>query len=809
MKLEPLPKCLRSQFDDDSLIYEDDHEFYYNQGVSKELVNDIKNREFQVYTGYYTPKAFNKPQAKSRDYAPTIYLIGRGRKSGKVKVKVQNYFPYCYINEKDGEYRTYLGSPVKKLIFKCNPRAIKEFRDERRKRKRDDPLEADVPFVRRFLCDTYPYFQPKDYIKPKIAIFDVETNFPINDDIISFSINSGEEVYHNNIYKEKNKEKLILDLYERLKEYDVVTGWNVSFDIDRLEEELKKLLGYTKINHDVAIIDLLSTTKKMWARQIKGSWSLDNAGKQIAGEEKIDIDEYPRELSSEKLEKYNNQDVILPKKIDDIVGGIECHITLSWMAHCKLEDTEITTVLNDISMLRAYHHAGKVLPSKPSWGQKPDDDEPGYQAADPEARPGVYSNVVALDIKHAYPWAAQAVNATPETKDDNGKYQAPNGVRFNNGKSVFISTLDSLMEERAKAKANKKKYDEEGNDELFKKWKYIDFALKTQAAAFSHGEFGYWRSRMRDYRVAEAITQTTKNFIFYMMDKLEEVGFPWVYSHTDSIYVKCKKKDIDKLLKAVELIVDSYCEDKGYRKNAILEFEDFYYRVYIHSPARNVLIGKRKDIDNSDEWTNPPNKVTGMNFMRSETPEALAEIEQELIKLALKKKSKSVLWKRLVELIRNLDKYDSTELGIIKPLNKPVSEYGRTLQDGSLGGVPYHIKALLKARDEYGYDVGVGEKFMIIPVITNKVSGSRVIRREKVEIAYSIKTGLLKDYDIDYENYVKANLIGKISQFFEIDEDLLMETIREYIPNIEKCKEIIELAEEEIRKKKAKKKKNK
>jgi len=353
------------------------------------------------------------------------------------------------------------------------------------------------------------------------------------------------------------------------------------------------------------------------------------------------------------------------------------------------------------------------------------------------------------------------------------------------------------MNERSKAKKNKKKYKEEQNDELFKKWKYIDFALKTQAAAFSHGEFGYWRSRMKDYKVAEAITSTTKKFIFFMMDKLEELGFEWVYSHTDSIYIKCKKKDIDELLSSVDLIVKSYCKEHGYRKEAILEFEQFYQRAYIHSPARNVLIAKTKDIDEPDKWVDPPNKVTGMNFFRSETPEALRRIEIDLVKLKLKRKSVISLIRYLKQAISNLGDLDSRELGIIKPLNKPINEYGGETEDGRKIPIPYHIQAYLDANEEYGFELEEGEKFMVLPILTDETTGTRKIKRVRNYIAFPISKGLPKQYDIDYEYYLKSNLYGKVYKLFDIPEDILEECVRDYIPNIKKANGIVEKAMEE------------
>jgi DNA polymerase elongation subunit (family B) len=802
MILKPLPDILKDQYKKDSLVYSSDNEFYYNEEVDKDIIEDINNREFQVYTGHYSPRVppWKKKQKWSPSNIPTVHLIGRGKRSGKKTLNIEGFLPYCYVEDKNGKYVTYLGKKVKKLIFKTSPAAIGDYRKKFEKSLNPTPYEADIPFIERFMCDTDPFFKPKEIIEPKVAIFDIETNYPINDEIISFSINSEGNIYHNSKYKTPKHKDLILDLYNRLREHDIITGWNVQFDVKHTQNELRKILKDKSfvLNDEVAIIDLKTISNKMYAKQLKGGWSLDNAGKRIANIPKVDIKVNPKDLTPDKLEEYNNRDVVVPEKIDEVLGGLKCHLILSWMTHCILENTELTTVINDITILKAYHNKRVVLPSKPPFDEKPTSKDAQYQAADPQARQGIYENVMAFDLKHAYPWAVQAINATPETKDKNGKYQAPNGIRFNEGYSVFIETLDSIMDERAKAKKKMKEYKKQGNHKMYMTYKYIDFALKTQAAAFSHGEFGYWRSRMKDYEVAEAITQTAKQLIFHTMNVLEFFGFKWVYEHTDSCYIMCPVERKRELIDLINDIVNDYCIEHGYRKVAELEFEEYYPIVYIHTPARNVLVKE------DGEW-----KVTGMNFMRSETPEELADIEENLVRLALEKKSKDDMLKYLKKRIRNLKNISINKLGIEKPYNKPLKEYGGKNKNGRKIPIPYHIKAYLKAHDEYGFDLEVGEKFQIIPILTNSCHGVRKIRRDKVDIAFPLDGNLPKGYKVDYEKYIEHNLIGKIYQFFDMDDKELMNELRDSIPNIDESKKILEKAKDIIKKEKERKKSKK
>ena len=96
--LLPLPDLMKDTFDDDSLVYKDDKTFYYSKNFSKNVLKDINNKSLQIYEGYY--------HFQSGYNSPKIYLLGRGTKSGKFKIKVENFHPYCYIKDNDGEYKS-------------------------------------------------------------------------------------------------------------------------------------------------------------------------------------------------------------------------------------------------------------------------------------------------------------------------------------------------------------------------------------------------------------------------------------------------------------------------------------------------------------------------------------------------------------------------------------------------------------------------------------------------------------------------------------------------------------------------------
>jgi len=128
MELKPLPKILSDEYDKDSLVYISDTEMCYTENFPKEVLNDIINKEVQIFTGYYL-----SPTRGTKD-SPTIFLLGRGNNCGKFKIKVQGFYPYCYIKSIKEEKYDYLGYPVEKVIFRGKePKHVAFFRDRRQK----------------------------------------------------------------------------------------------------------------------------------------------------------------------------------------------------------------------------------------------------------------------------------------------------------------------------------------------------------------------------------------------------------------------------------------------------------------------------------------------------------------------------------------------------------------------------------------------------------------------------------------------------------------------------------------------------
>jgi hypothetical protein len=253
----------------------------------------------------------------------------------------------------------------------------------------------------------------------------------------------------------------------------------------------------------------------------------------------------------------------------------------------------------------------------------------------------------------------------------------------------------------------------------------------------------------------------------------------------DYLYCLIKKSNNGFLIRRVYLndIIKDYCQ--GYKILPELDFKGYYPKAYIHSPARNVLIPEDVNVDNFNTW-----ETTGMNYMRSEVPKELSEIEINIIKSRLKDIPKEIILDSLRTDVINLAYKNPLDMGVIKPLTKPIERYGKVLKDGSHGNLPFHIKALIKSKME----TIVGDKFCVIPIKTNEMEGKKVIRRKRIYIAFDMDKGFPEDYEIDFEYYLRSNLWGKINSIFdltpkELESIILTDDIKKVL-NIDYNKEI-------------------
>ena len=254
-----LKKLNSPEFDKDSLIYIDDYTLGYNSGVRQSVIDDIKSNNIQIYDGTY------RYDEKTR--RTTIYLFGRGKESGRITLKIENFYPYYWEHSTVKDAIDKDGKPVEKIIVKSYPKRVREIKEKKlmRGREEDVPLEADIPFVERFRIDMYDFFKSKEIINPRVCILDVETNHPVNDDLISlsYSIDWG-EIKHINIRNNKHFEEDMMKFWAELRDINFIISYNKPYLSKKKEQ-----------NFDEEKIKTFFTKYHKYYQQVKNAFKIE------------------------------------------------------------------------------------------------------------------------------------------------------------------------------------------------------------------------------------------------------------------------------------------------------------------------------------------------------------------------------------------------------------------------------------------------------------------------------------------------------------------------------------------------------
>ncbi|MFW5929677.1 MAG: DNA polymerase domain-containing protein, partial [Halobacteriota archaeon] len=332
---------------------------------------------------------------------------------------------------------------------------------------------------------------------------------------------------------------------------DVTTGWNYDdFDapylidrLDRLGMESDRLSRVGEVWHTGggwggptikgrSTFDLLYGYQRMRFTELE-SYRLDAIAEEELGEKKVT---YTGDLGDlwegdpERLLKYNLKDVELCVRIDDKVGVVDFFRELARFVGCSLEDSTTPSDVVDVYVLRKAH-GEFVLPSKRGGGSG--DEYEGGEVFEPIT--GIRENVVVLDLASLYPMSMISVNASPETKVDEGfdgpayHVEMPDGsvVRFRKDREGLTKAIvTELLDERDRKKELRDSH-EMGSAE-YDKYDDQQNAIKVVMNSY-YGVAGYSRFRLYDSEMGAAVTATGRKVIEHTRDEVERLGYDVIY----------------------------------------------------------------------------------------------------------------------------------------------------------------------------------------------------------------------------------------------------------------------------------------
>ena len=241
-------------------------------------------------------------------------------------------------------------------------------------------------------------------------------------------------------------EKGLLEaLIELFKDSDLLCGYNSSrFDIPYIIRRLNNVLGKKSANRlnvwDVEPkekaakddfgsshieyelygkwnVDYLVLYKKH-ERGKKESYKLDSIAEIELGENKVQHDESLEDMYRNRYEdfiKYNRQDTMLVKRLEDKLKYIDIHNRQCHSICCTYDATLGTVGWCEQAMLNKAHEKNLICPDKDlNKGKEYSNVIPaGAYVADPI--PGLYEWVFSLDMNSLYPTCLRSLNMSTET----------------------------------------------------------------------------------------------------------------------------------------------------------------------------------------------------------------------------------------------------------------------------------------------------------------------------------------------------------------------------------------------------------
>jgi len=297
---------------------------------------------------------------------------------------------------------------------------------------------------------------------------------------------------------------------------------------------------------------------------------------------------------------YNFRDVELMVQIEEDYNLINGQQKFQELAMC-----EFSATLTGSAMARVFFMREADFIQKTGWQDYDEDEElQGAIIMDPEEMNtiGLHKNVVILDFAGLYPSMMVAYNTSFETKVKPGEERDDDiigdGCRFRRSPMGLLPKcvikLDKLRDEyKALRQAAA---EEHGKSSLeYRKWDDAQKSVKRLRATF-YGLMGFGRKGYAwgDIDIARTITYGGRTNLRRIQEECESLGYPVIYGHTDSIFVKLgDDKTVEECAEIAEMLgerLTKICQDA--LKSTAVEVEPELIMDRFYLPRRNKYAGR-------------------------------------------------------------------------------------------------------------------------------------------------------------------------------------------------------------------------
>jgi DNA polymerase elongation subunit (family B) len=733
---------------------------------------------------------------------PLIYAFCREDNKKKIHT-IRGFKPYFYIKEEEpipkeaaelitnieGGYTSIYGDKLKKITVRI-PNDVYNTREMFKQ-----TYEADIPFPIRFLIDRVESIIPQKY---RVLIIDIETTttygFPKEDNsienitVVSYHDNYTNEittlVYRPNLPEERiQKEDGVIEYFDdepkmlshligliRRIDPDIITAWNVKFDIGYLVARMKALyvdykalspMRYVeKRNVDWTIkgrvvFDLLTAYRRIHLSELT-SYALASVAKDELGDEteKERIPDFTKVWKEDlnKLIEYNRNDIMLVKRINDRLNIIEQYDQMRLTATAdNINSCFFYSRLIDILTLRKYN-GKKVFPTKPIYRVRTEEEKVkgGFVL---DTKKGLWEDVIVLDMKSLYPSIIQTFNLSKEMITTNEENVINvNGIKINKTNTgILPSIINDLNDLRNIYRSQLKNYHPDSSEYkiLFQKSFSIKFFVNS-----SYGINALPSYRMYDERIANTITFVGREIVQMNMKIAEEQGHIVVAADTDSVILKVKEGTDpiqvgNELMKIINTKLNDYVKQYGLTKHYMkIEFEKHYKKFLAGAKKRYAGYVVWKDGQQTDQM-----EFAGYEVRRSDNSKVAKQIQRQIMTMILRDgKTRQEVFNYIeqeINKIRNLD-YTYDQIALPTKLEKNIDEYEANLPQ---------CRAAKWANKNINTEYSAGSKFMLLYVedpTTDVIAFDNLYQLAR----YKVNLDMMKTLDV--------NIFMKIKKIMEV-----------------------------------------
>ena len=407
-------------------------------------------------------------------------------------------------------------------------------------------------------------------------------------------------------------------------------------------------------------------------------YSLDHVARQVLGEGKTlggdDRGEAIQRLFADDLPRfvdYNLTDARLVVEILDRLQLVELAVERSRLTGLPPDRVASSVAAFDFLYLSELHRRGLVAPTvRPADERQPA--MGGGHVFEPE--PGLYRNVVVLDVKSLYPSLIRSFHIdplgyVPEPRPGDDVVVAPNGAAFRRQEGILPRLLGELFPRREAAKAA-------GHE-------VASQAIKILMNSF-FGVLGTPVCRFFNPEIANAITSFGRELLLWSRRRIEAGGRRVLYGDTDSLFIETDVEDPaearalgDRLAQELNRDLAAHLAERWQVTSRLeVERERLYLRLFL-PPARHGAAGARKRYAGLVEEDGRRRVVfTGLEAVRRDWTKLARRAQRELYERLFRDRPVEDYLKDLVARLRRGEHDD--ELVYRKAMRKPPEAYTST-----------------------------------------------------------------------------------------------------------------------------------